>query len=103
MPTSMSRQGILAAGRWTKVLWGWGLYSISYRATTNPPGGEYRCYTTPSPFPIASGILPGRVKHSVVGYGDVWFFSPVRASFLLNPVSLEPAYDFVNPPPPPPE
>jgi hypothetical protein len=89
MPTSTSSFGSLRANQWTKVLWGWGWYSLAYNISISAPGGEYRCYTTPFPWPIGSGTLPGRVIHSVYGYGDVWLFSPTDATYQLTPVSRE--------------
>jgi hypothetical protein len=102
MSTSSVVRGTLTAGRWTKVLWGWGSFTVYYRAETNPPGGEYRCYCAPVPWPISSGALPARIAHTVVVYGDVWLMSPVTANFALTPVSAERDSDFFGPPPPPP-
>lgn len=78
--------GSLRAGEWTKVLWGWGYYAIDYGASISAGGGQYRCYSAPSPWPISSGNLPSRLTHRVIGYGDVWLYSPVDASYTLNPV-----------------
>jgi hypothetical protein len=84
MATSVS--GSLEGGRWTKVAWGWGYYAVDYSASIGVPGGSYRCYSAPSPFPIGSGPLPNRLTHRVIGYGDVWLYSPMTTWFRLVPV-----------------
>jgi hypothetical protein len=78
--------GSLSAGQWTKVAWGWGYYAVDYSASIGLPGGSYRCYSAPLPFPISSGSLPQRITHRVVGYGDVWLYSPRATYFSLVPV-----------------
>ncbi|MDX6698625.1 MAG: hypothetical protein QOE65_2022 [Solirubrobacteraceae bacterium] len=95
-PTSAGSQGSLPANRWTKVLWGWGFYTVRYHASISAQGGQFKCYSAPSPFPIASGPLPNRITHTVVGYGDVWLLSPVAASYSLVPVSAEPLSGWPN-------
>jgi hypothetical protein len=87
-PTS----GRLRANQWVKVLWGWGRYSVDYAASISAPDGQYRCYSSPVPFPISSGALPAQITHSVYGYGDVWLYSSVDATYSLVPVSREPLY-----------
>lgn len=77
--------GPLRAGEWTKVLWGWGYYSVRYTTSTSAPGGEYRCYSPPWPWPTSSGGLPAYITHRVNGYGDCWLRSPVDATYYLNP------------------
>jgi hypothetical protein len=77
--------GSLRANQWTKVLWGWGYYSVNYAASTNSTGGQYRGYTAPVPWPISSGSLPNTITHRVIGYGDVWLFSPVDTTYTLTP------------------
>jgi hypothetical protein len=89
MSTSVGTSGSLRANQWTKVLWGWGWYSVNYNASIGVPGGQYRSYSNPFPFPIGSGPLPARITHSVYGYGDVWLFSPADASYQLIPVGRE--------------
>ena len=78
--------GHLRAGQWTKVLWGWGYYSVDYGASIDASGGEYRCYTAPLPWPVSSGTLPHVITHRVIGYGDCWLYSPVEATYYLVPV-----------------
>jgi hypothetical protein len=78
--------GSLPAGKWTKVTSGWGYFAVDYSARTGAPGGQYRCYTAPAPFPISSGALPQRITHRVIGYGDVWLYSPTATSYTLVPV-----------------
>jgi hypothetical protein len=92
--------GSLQAGQWTKVIWTWGLMvtiegqprplSLIYSVRLDRPGGEYRCYTAPLPFPYSSGGLPARVTMAVVGYGDMWLYCPQDAGFVVVPVSREP-------------
>ena len=98
MPGPLGQRASLPAGRWTKVLWGWGWYSINYSVTVSAPGCEYRTYAPPLPWPSSSGKLSAtgstRIEHAVRGYGDVWFFSPVNATYTLTPVSREPLNDF---------
>ena len=83
---SGSVTGQLPADRWTKVLWGWGKYSVSYSAWVTTAGGRYRCYTAPLPWPASSGNLPAVITHNVVGYGDCWLYSPTPATYVLTPV-----------------
>ncbi len=79
--------GSLPANQWTRVLQGWGYYSVDYGIRVNDPGGKYRCYTAPIPWPISEGSLPNpRVTHRVIGYGDVWLFCPVSTTYTLVPV-----------------
>jgi hypothetical protein len=68
------------------VLWGWGYFSVQYSASISANGGQYRGYASPSPFPITSGNLPTIITHRVIGYGDVWLYSPVDATYVLTPV-----------------
>jgi hypothetical protein len=90
--------GQLTANRWTKVIWTWGLViggeprpmSLIYSVSVSRPNGQYRCYTTPLPFPYSSGGLPARVTMAVVGYGDMWLLCPEDASYQVIPVSREP-------------
>lgn len=72
--------GELKAGEWTKVLWGWGFYSVDYYASISMSGGKYRCY------PGGSGDLPRRITHTVAFYGDCWLYSPGDATYALWPV-----------------
>lgn len=78
--------GTLAGGTWTKVLSGWGYYSVRYYATTGAAGSRYDCYTPPAPWPSSSGPLPAEITHVVRGYGDCWFYSPVETWYALYPV-----------------
>lgn len=98
MPGSLGRSYSLPAGRWTKVLWGWGWYSINYTVRVSAPGCEYRTYAPPFPWPSSSGTLSPasatRIEHAVRGYGDVWIYSPTNATASLTPVSREPLGDF---------
>lgn len=72
--------GQLPANKWTKVMWGWGWYEVTYTISSSAPGGQFRTY------PIySSGTLPRQVTHQVRGYGDVWLYSPVLASWQANP------------------
>jgi hypothetical protein len=82
--------GPLQAGKWKKVLWGWGKYSIRYGARIGAEGGQYRCYTAPIPWPVSSGSLPDEITHNVLGYGDVWLYSPVDTNYYLIPVGPDP-------------
>jgi hypothetical protein len=92
--------GSLNAGRWKKVIWTWGIIISSdfparpmgliYSVRVSRPGGEYRCYTTPLPFPYSSGGLPARVTMAVVGYGDMWLYCPEDATYEIIAVSREP-------------
>lgn len=72
--------GSLPAGKWTKVIWGWGWYAVQYGISTGAPGGRYRTY----PF-YSNGTLPNHVTHQVRGYGDIWLFSPVDTQWQANP------------------
>lgn len=83
---SSTINGSLRAGQWTKVLWGWGYYAVRYGISLDVSGGEYRCYTVPSPFPISSGHLPNEVTHRVIGYGDVWLYAPTDAMYFIVPI-----------------
>jgi hypothetical protein len=73
-----SVSGSLRGDRWTRVVFGWGYYSVAYGIRTQDPGGRYRCYTAPLPDPY--------VTHRVIGYGDIWLYSPVDTTYLLVPV-----------------
>jgi hypothetical protein len=75
------RTGPLRARQWTKVLWGWGYYAVRYGISLDVAGGQYRCYASPSPFPISSDFLPNEVTHRMIGYGDVWLWSPNAGSY----------------------
>jgi hypothetical protein len=81
MPT-----GTLTANTWTRVLYGWGKYSVRYAASVSEIGGKYRCYTAPLPMPVSSGDLPTTVTHMVMGYGDVWLYCPQDATYSLIPL-----------------
>jgi hypothetical protein len=83
---SGSIAGSLQGGKWKKVTWGWGWYSISYGASTSARGSKFRCYTAPIPWPISSGNLPNQVTLRVIGYGDIWLFSPTTCQYQLVPV-----------------
>jgi hypothetical protein len=72
------------------VVWGWGKYSVRYAGSTGAQSGSYRCYTAPVPWPVASGRLPAEITHTVVGYGDIWFFSPVETVYSLQPLGPNP-------------
>jgi hypothetical protein len=82
--------GSLPADKWTKVLWGWGKYSVRYSAYTDAPGAKFRCFSAPVPWPIASGPLPSEVTHTVVGYGDVWLYCPEDTQYYLHPLGPDP-------------
>ncbi|MBX6391794.1 MAG: hypothetical protein IRZ08_22870 [Frankia sp.] len=76
--------GSLRANSWTRVRSGWGYLSIDYGISTADPGGEYRAYTAPLPFPISSGPLPDSdVTFRVIGYGSLWLWSPVDTRYQL--------------------
>lgn len=77
--------GTLQAGKWKKVLWGWGWYSIGYAAYISAPGGKVDCYAPPWPWPT-SYRTPATIWHNVNGYGDCWLYSPVNATYSLKPV-----------------
>lgn len=83
--------GSLPADRWTRVVYGWGKYSVRYAAFTGATGGKYRCYVAFVPWPISSGQLPGEITHTVVGYGDVWLYSPTATTYRLEPLGPDPA------------
>lgn len=83
---SASITGTLQAGKWKKVLWGWGWYDVAYAASTSAPGGKADCYSAPNPWP-KSYRLPATMWHSVSGYGDCWLYSPVNATYTLRPVT----------------
>lgn len=75
--------GFLPANRWTQVITGWGWYSVAYSLSSSAPGGKYRIY----PF-YSSGDLPNPyVDFTVRGYGDIWLYSPVEATWTATPVS----------------
>ena len=79
--------GELAADSWTRVLSGWGYFSVEYGISVSVPGGRYRCYTAPLPWPWSSGDLPNpQVTHRVIGYGDVWLHVPAPATYRIVPV-----------------
>ncbi|MFD3546544.1 hypothetical protein ACFWUW_13185 [Streptomyces sp. NPDC058655] len=78
--------GTLQAGKWKKVLWGWGWYDIAYAASISSAGGKVDCYTTPNPWP-RTYRTPATVWFSVKGYGDCWLYSPVNATYSLRPVT----------------
>lgn len=81
MPT-----GSLSAGKWVKVVEGWGFYSVRYGVSIGTVGGEYRTYSSPIPWAISSGKLPNEITHRVWGYGDIWLYSPVDTTYNLNPI-----------------
>jgi hypothetical protein len=89
MSTSGPIEGRLQAGIWTRVMSAWGTYlSLNYGVSTGAPGGQYRCYAAPDPFPISSGSLPcASVTFTVIGYGDMWLFSPFNTTYAAVPVS----------------
>jgi hypothetical protein len=69
------------------VVYGWGYFSVDYGISTADPGGRYRAYTAPLPWPLSQGPLPNpRVTHRVLGYGDIWLWSPVATTYWLVPV-----------------
>jgi hypothetical protein len=92
--------GSLTAGSWKKVIWTWGIVisigdlprpmSLIYSVSVSRPGGQYRCYTAPLPFPYSSGGLPARVTMAVIVYGDMWLYCPENATYEVIPVSREP-------------
>ena len=78
---------VLRGDRWTRVVW--------VGATTAWTTGSARrirevgiaVTTAPVPWPISSGTLPDPgVTHRVIGYGDIWLYSPVDTTYLLVPV-----------------
>ena len=74
--------GQLPANKWTKVIWGWGWYSVRYSIRTGAAGGAYRTY------PIySSGALPSQITHNVRPYGDIWLFSPTATWWSADPIS----------------
>lgn len=75
--------GTLQGGKWKKVLWGWGGFSLGYGAKISAPGGKADCYV---PWRV-SYRLPATIYHTVNGYGDCWLYSPVNATYTLWPVS----------------
>ncbi|MBV9173148.1 MAG: hypothetical protein JOZ81_24040 [Chloroflexi bacterium] len=83
--------GMLSAGDWTKVLWGWGSYSVTYSVSlTASVAGAFRCYTAPVPWPVSTGTIPAHgsteLTHEVIGYGDVWLYCPVNTDYILATV-----------------
>jgi len=87
-----STSGILEARKWRRVVYQFGTlqvlkYAIFISSTRN---GAYRCYTAPVPFPVASGTLTARqntqVTLTVLGYGDIWIYSPDQCEYALYPV-----------------
>ena len=74
--------GSLPANKWTKVISGWGWYSVRFSIRTGAPGGKYRTYPV-----YGSGNLPAEVTHQVVGYGDIWVYSPTATTWYANPIS----------------
>lgn len=79
--------GPLPARKWTRVLYGWGKYSLGYSVQVgHGVRGQYRCYTTPLPWPVSSGELPAQVTHHVYGYGDVWLYAEEATNYHLVPV-----------------
>jgi hypothetical protein len=73
--------GSLPAGKWTKVIWGWGWYSVQYAVRTGAPGGQYRVYPV-----YSSGPLPAQITHQVRVYGDIWLFSPIDTQWGADPI-----------------
>lgn len=79
--------GQILGNRWTRVLSSWGYLSVDYGVSIGIVGGRFRCFTAPVPWPISSGNLPNpHVTHRVVGYGDIWLFSPADTNYTLVPV-----------------
>jgi hypothetical protein len=74
--------GTLQAGKWTKVISGWGWYSVRYAIQVNVSGGQYRTYPV-----YSSGVLPAWVTHNVRPYGDIWLYAPTAAMWTANPIS----------------
>ena len=47
--------GSLRAGSWTRVVYGWGYFSVDYGISIADSGGRDRAYTAPIPWPAADG------------------------------------------------
>lgn len=55
--------------------------ALQIASDASAPGAQFRTY------PIySSGQLPRQVTHQVRGYGDVWLYSPVAASWQALPI-----------------
>jgi hypothetical protein len=74
--------GELPAGKWTKVISGWGWYELAYSIRATGPEVLFRTYPV-----YSSGRLPSRVTHAVRVYGDIWLYSPSPTHWDANPLS----------------
>jgi hypothetical protein len=87
--TSNTQTGRLNPGEWTRVLSGWGYYTVDYGVTVTADC-EFRCNIALVPFPWSTGELRpngvNRITHRVVSYGDVWFLSNTDARYAIYPV-----------------
>lgn len=83
----MSIRKDISAKRWTKVVSGWGKYSVDYGISVTNGQGKYRCYLAGIPFPFSSGKLPSpAVTLNVIGYGEIKVYSDENCVCVLNPV-----------------
>jgi len=81
--TSAGRSGTLQANQWTKVMWGWGRFSITYQVFGTALPVEVRMYT---PFFSSFSLgVGGFFQFSPIGYGDVWFRSGTDGTYVLVP------------------
>jgi hypothetical protein len=75
--------GTLNPGVWTKVMWGWGVFSLTYQVFGTGLPVEVHMYT-----PIHSSFtlqFGGFFRFAPAGYGDVWFKSPAGGTYTIVP------------------
>jgi hypothetical protein len=83
MATTLERSGTLQPGQWTKVMWGWGVYSLTYQAFGTGLPVDVEKYTPiKSSFQLGYG---GFFEFSPIGYGDVWFRSGTGGDYQIVP------------------
>lgn len=77
----------IPAKKWTKVVSGWGKYSVDYGISVSSGQGKYKCYVAGVPFPASSGNLPSPVVTlNVIGYGEIKVYSTEKCTCVLVPV-----------------
>jgi hypothetical protein len=82
------RSGTLSPNVWTKVIWGWGIYTVQYQVFGTGAPFEVERYT---PILTRFVLRAGDVfEFNPKGYGDVWFRSANGGSYQINPFVRRP-------------
>jgi hypothetical protein len=80
--------GVLSPNQWTKVMWAWGYFKLTYQVSGSAFPLQVRMYQPLySEFTLQVG---GAFQFGPIGYGDVWFFSPTGGSYRISPLVSRP-------------